>query len=40
MESGDHGDLIAHVQELVEVESRAPPGSVTDQSMFFLVLLH
>lgn len=35
MENGDHGDLIAHVQELVEAESRVPPGCVTDQSMFF-----
>lgn len=40
MENGDHGDLTAHVQELVEVESRAPPGCVIDQSMFFAVLLH
>lgn len=35
MENGDHGDLIARAQELVEVESRAPPGCVIDQSMVF-----
>lgn len=40
MENGDHGDLIAHVQELVEVESRVPPGCVIDQSMAFYCVSH